>query len=370
MSQVKAMKDALDLAYTTVKQNKSSLKKAVEKANISTRTLQTKLNTFKESIAELNAAHTSWVSKSEFSEEDLAQQTCSNAWLEAIWEEADDLIDKATEILDTAADTFKEPLLQTSQKVLILQDQMEALRVTITNKLNVIEKEVVSVSLSTASHSNCTKLLDDVNTQLYEKFPELSKSIIELSGRDLEKVIEEHRTFHSAEEKRSLDFQVKLSTLTPIVPVSSQQMSQTTSTTVSRTRVKMEDSKAPTFNGDAIDYPDFKRGWLKVAATCWDEDNQIEQMKYKVDAHTKMIISRCQSMSEVWDALDHEYGNEQEVVNSVNIKLKTLISSPSSTEQLILDLHAFFFISNAFFWSRLRCCLTKLKFSENWPYPT
>ena len=48
-----------------------------------------------------------------------------------------------------------------------------------------------------------------------------------------------------------------------------------------------------TFTGRAIDYPEFKRGWFKVAVIAWDDGNQLEQMKQKVDLYTKNINSRC-----------------------------------------------------------------------------
>ena len=54
----------------------------------------------------------------------------------------------------------------------------------------------------------------------------------------------------------------------------------------------------------------------------WDAANQIEQMKFKVDGHTKQIISRCVDMEQVWEALDIEYAGEQIVINAVNGELK------------------------------------------------
>ena len=48
-----------------------------------------------------------------------------------------------------------------------------------------------------------------------------------------------------------------------------------------------------TFTGRAIDYPEFKHGWFKVAVIAWDDGNQLEQMKQKVDLYTKNINSRC-----------------------------------------------------------------------------
>ena len=86
----------------------------------------------------------------------------------------------------------------------------------------------------------------------------------------------------------------------------------------------MEESKAPTFSGNTLDYPEFKRSWIKIAGSRWDDDVQLEQMKLKVNPHTKRILSRCQDMTEVWQALDHKFAQEQEVFNAVDSELHKL----------------------------------------------
>ena len=75
----------------------------------------------------------------------------------------------------------------------------------------------------------------------------------------------------------------------------------------------MEKSKAPTFSGKTIDYPELKRGWKKVAGVYWEDSNQVEQIKFKVDSETRRIISRCNIMAKVWTALDTKFAQEQEV---------------------------------------------------------
>ena len=72
------------------------------------------------------------------------------------------------------------------------------------------------------------------------------------------------------------------------------------SSTSTRTRdIKMEKSKAPIFSGRTIEYPEFKRGWKKVAGVYWGDSNQVEQIKYKVDNDTCRIVSRCETMDDV-----------------------------------------------------------------------
>ncbi len=111
------------------------------------------------------------------------------------------------------------------------------------------------------------------------------------------------------------------------------------SSTTNRVKgIEMEKSKAPSFSGKTIEYPEFKRGWKKVPGVMWEDGNQVEQIKFKVDAHSRMLISRCNTMSDVWKVLDAEFAQEQEVINAVNEELAKLRSTDCSTPQYIVNL--------------------------------
>ena len=339
MAQVKILKDTLEQSYTTFKRNKSALSRAVSNASdifhASTRTLKLKIDALEDSLNNLNAAHTSWVSKTELSGEALSKETFSNEWLESQWAETDDLVDKANVIVLTVEDASKPPVLQVEQKTLILEEQMKSLQLSITNQVDILVQNTAGEAIPPASHAIYTGMTSDVKKQLNGAFRDLSKSLFDCSGANLQAVLTNHEQFHQTQEKRILDVQINLARL-----ASSSTVVVTSVASVStRTRsVEMEKCKAPSFSGSTIDYPEFKRGWQKVAASAWDDDNQIEQMKFKVDAHTKIILSRCKNMTEVWEALDNEYGQEQEVVNAVNAELKLLKSEVCSTPEYIVKL--------------------------------
>ena len=106
-----------------------------------------------------------------------------------------------------------------------------------------------------------------------------------------------------------------------------------------RTRdTEMEKSKAPTFSGKTIEYPEFKRGWKKVAGVYWSDSNQVDQIKYKVDSDTRRIINRCETMDDVWKVLDLEFAQEQEVINAVDEELGKLLQKDCSVEEYIVKL--------------------------------
>ena len=66
------------------------------------------------------------------------------------------------------------------------------------------------------------------------------------------------------------------------------------------------------------------------------DDDKAVQIIYKVDTAIHRMISRCSNMSKVWEVLDAEYAQEQEVINAVDIELYQLISSECSTPEYII----------------------------------
>ena len=339
MSIIKSCKDALEQSYTAYKKDLAALRRTVEKSkdNVNSRILTTKLASLEESINRLGASHTSWVSKAGFEPADLAVEAFSNQWLEGIWEEADELCDQAREILHLSEELNKPKTLNLDQQLVIASKQMDSLQANIMDEIEVLLSNTDVEAISSPTHVIYTEMMNNVAVQLDAPYNELSRAILNLSLSDTETVISEHESFRQNQQKRLVVVKVRLaqlakdaSELTP-PPASCSRTHSTRS-------VEMEKCKAPTFTGRTIDYPEFKRGWCKVAAVAWDDGNQLEQMKQKVDPYTKKIISRCKDMNDVWDALDKEYGQEQEVVNAVNLELKQLRSEACTTPEYIVKL--------------------------------
>ena len=344
MSTVKALKEAVEQSYTKYKKAKNALQRAVDAFTVgSTRTMSMKLQSFEESLDALNTSHTSWVSKAEFDPPALAAETFSDKWLETIWEEADTLADLAHEKIHASETPSESPSLTPANQLLLLQKQMASLKVNITNELDALSTNTKDDKLSPASQAVFAEMTEKVQSQLDSAFSQLSLSILNISGTDTAKTIDEHETFKQTQQKRLLDVRVQLAKLAANTEKAASASATPTqpAATVSSRSVEMEKCKAPTFSGRTIDYPEFKRSWCKVAGVAWDDGNQLEQMKQKVDECTKKIVSRCKSMTEVWDALDMEYGQEQEVVNAVNLELQTLRSVNCSTPEYIIKLRHF-----------------------------
>ena len=134
MSQAKALKETLENIHVLYNRHYSALERAANSTTSSVRNLQLKIDNFSEALDNLTTTHTTWKLKSEFSDEDLADQTYSAKWLEERWDEADDLLDKARDALHSAEQTHVTSSLQSEQVVLV--EQMKSLKVSITNRID------------------------------------------------------------------------------------------------------------------------------------------------------------------------------------------------------------------------------------------
>ena len=343
MAQAKQLKDLLDSSFITYKRHLSNLTRANKTTPIpNNRILKSKINLLDDALNTLNSAHTAWVSKVEFSDEDLSAQTFNNQWLEDRWAEADLVLDAANELVHAEENRLAPPppSLQHNQKLALLEKQMRSLQVGIENRTKNLLEQTNKETIPPASHPAFSAMVDEVSKQLSGDFRELSKQILDSAGDKCEAVAEEFERFHQAREQEIINIQVNLAKSTP--PIMPPTPDAPTPSVQSRSRsIEIEKAKVPVFSGKVIDYPEFKRGWQKVAGAHWDGDNQIEQMKFKVDPHTKRILSRCKTMKEVWENLDLEYAQEQEVVNAVSHELNLLRSKDNTTAEYIVDLRNF-----------------------------
>ena len=71
MAQVKAALDALELSYTEFKRSRSLVQKSLAASVQNERTLTSKMNLLSAALTQLNSSHTTWVSRSDLSEDEL-----------------------------------------------------------------------------------------------------------------------------------------------------------------------------------------------------------------------------------------------------------------------------------------------------------
>ena len=227
-----------------------------------------------------------------------------------------------------------EPPVQTNdQKLIIYKKQMETLQSDMSTQVINIKSKLSAESVP-GSQEVYAGMLSGIKDNLNGQFENLMQQILTLDVGNLQQNLDELELFRKNILSSISATELLLAEKVPSNPSPS---SHSSCSSVPR-GVKMENSIAPTFSGNTIDYPEFKRGWNKVAGVAWDDGNQVEQIKLKVDAKTKRILTRCETMSEVWDAMDNEFAQEGELIYTVNEELHKFRSTDCSTEQYIVNL--------------------------------
>ena len=227
------------------------------------------------------------------------------------------------------------PVLSDKHQLLISVSQMNSLQLDIDTKVSFLHQKIETLSSSgtDASHG-FPSLLDDIKNLLKE-FASLSDKILLLDVANIETRIEQFETFRRKQQKLITDIEIRLAEQKCSAASTA---SRNSSEGVKLKGIEMQKSKPPSFSGKTIDYPEFKRGWLKVPGVMWEDGNQVEQIKFYVDAHSRMLISRCNTMKEVWQTLDEEFAAEHEVISAVEEELLKLTSEDCSTPQYIVNL--------------------------------
>ena len=186
MSSAKAAKDELERSLTNYKQNKSALERLLTATtttnNNNTKTISRKLTSFQNALSTLNNAHTSWVSRAGFDETALAAETYSEVWLEGIWNNSDDLCDRAENAIQLANATSEPPVLANEQHLTILQKKMSTLQANVTTELDALTSHTSVVeTLNITSHKLYSDMLTSLSSQLGETYISLSDSILKFS---------------------------------------------------------------------------------------------------------------------------------------------------------------------------------------------
>ena len=294
------------------------------------RSITNKIKSLADSLQEVNSCHTSWASKSGLNDTELsaADQKYRTSWLEGLWSDVDDL----QEQVDTFLEKLYPPTAPGAQELEIIKGQFESLKIDITSRFTVLltKTNPENQALTPSSLKVYEGLFTEVRNLFTLELQSLTNNMAALDQANSSKYHDDLEQFKRSHQSKLMTVQLQLADQLNTPPASS--------TPRSSKGIEMEKSKAPTFSGKTIDYPEFKRGWQAVPGVHWDDANQVEQIKYKVDSETRCIITRCTTMEEVWDALDAEFAQEQEVVNAVDSELRTLRLMDCSVPEYIIKL--------------------------------
>ena len=256
MSQTKIALDALDYAVTQFKQQKTLLQKALSSKSKNERNIRNKMTSLSEALESINKSHTLWVSKSGLSEEDLLteKEKYNTSWLENLWGEVDDYQQQVDEIICN----LNPPVdANENQELHVLTEQLDSLKLDISARVKMLlEKTAPSVtSLNSQSVKAYEDILKGVQSQLTDDLHNAFDSLTKLDPTNIRTHCNELEHFKRTVQPMVLTVQIQLAEqlATPPPPPPPIQTNITSSK-----GIEMEKSKAPTFSGKTIDYPEFK----------------------------------------------------------------------------------------------------------------
>ena len=150
MAHAKAALDNLQVAYTQYKQSKSLLDKALKTTSKNERNINNKTTSLSTALAEINKCHTLWVSKAGISDEELASegQKYNSAWLEALWDENDDIQQRAELVISDL-----RPVASEDHQIHLITENLDSLKIDIASRVDSLLKATAPAEKSLNSAS-------------------------------------------------------------------------------------------------------------------------------------------------------------------------------------------------------------------------
>ena len=95
----------------------------------------------------------------------------------------------------------------------------------------------------------------------------------------------------------------------------------------------------PQFNGDVLNYQEFKRRWkIEVVPKRRPPALELAALRESIPALAKAKIVAATSMAEAWKMLDLDYGNLQEVRAKLKREIRSLKIKAASGPAKIMEL--------------------------------
>ena len=327
-AQAKAAREALEIAVKDYRQCKTLLQKGLENININERSVTTKLSSLSDSLKKLNSVHATWIVKAGLTPEQLSAEQYSDTWLENEWVEVDAFQTRVEDHIEK-----NNPAPSNATKLQVLDAKLETCKKGIKSKTSLLLQKSSSSNkeIQPSAMATYQEMLKNITSALSNEYNELTRDIISLDPHNIATRCAETEQFRQEQENIIDTVTFKLAEMTVVTSTHNQPQN-------SFKAVHVEKIKPPTFTGKTIDYPEFKRGWHKVAGGVWEDGQQVTQIKQYVDSDTRILISRCSSMQQVWQLLDEEYAQQEEVVNAVDVELKKLRNVDSTIPEYIVKL--------------------------------
>merc|ERR1712025_398180 len=104
-------------------------------------------------------------------------------------------------------------------------------------------------------------------------------------------------------------------------------------------QVFLEKTKPPKFNGDVLEFAEFKRKWMaQVNKANLPEESELDKLRDNIPKEAKDQLYAVEKLDEAWRILTERYGDELVIAKKLKGQLKNIQSSGKSDPEKIVSL--------------------------------
>ena len=104
-------------------------------------------------------------------------------------------------------------------------------------------------------------------------------------------------------------------------------------------RTYLKKVEPPTFNGDILEFPEFKRKWAAVVSReNLEEESELDRLRDQIPESARKMLIGEKSLVNAWKILTKLYGNKTLLANKLKSKLKSVSSSGKEDHDVIINL--------------------------------
>ena len=105
----------------------------------------------------------------------------------------------------------------------------------------------------------------------------------------------------------------------------------------SHTYLKKQDP--PKFDGDILQFPEFKRRWgSQVHSEKLEEQAELDRLRDNIPVEAKKMLTGEKSLENAWKILTKLYGNKTMLANKLKSKLKNIKTSGREDHDIVINL--------------------------------
>ena len=104
-------------------------------------------------------------------------------------------------------------------------------------------------------------------------------------------------------------------------------------------QVYLEKTKPPKFNGDDLEFAEFKRKWMsQVHKANLPEESELDKLRDNIPKEAKDQLYAVEKLDEAWKILSQRYGDKLVIGKKLKNQLKSIQTSGKSDPERIVNL--------------------------------